>query len=45
MISVNGKTVLKGTMRWLNELMQDRIDKVIPDNEFIESFNIDLASH
>ena len=45
MISVNGKTVLKGTMRWLNELMQDRIDKVIPDKEFIESFSIDLGSH
>ena len=32
-------------MRWLNELMQDRIDKVIPDIEFIESFSIDLGSH
>ena len=32
-------------MRWLNELMQDRIDKVILDNEFIESFNINLGVH
>ena len=43
LISMNGKTVLKGSMRWLNELIQDRIDKVILNNEFIESFNIDLG--
>ena len=32
-------------MRWLNELMQDRIDKVTNDLELIESFEINLGDH
>ena len=32
-------------MRWLNELMQHRIDRATCGSEFIESFNIDLGKH
>ena len=39
-MSINEKPVLKGTMIWLIEHMQSRIDNVILDAEFIKSFNI-----
>ena len=44
LISVNEKTVLSGSMPWRNELLQNRIDILTRDSQFIQSFNITIGN-